>query len=308
VSKKKKKRKERDRSLKNPILVRNVNPNVKDDMVNETFGTCGLIKSMVRYKEEGINMMHKFLIHFEKPTGQMAAIALMKKGLLMAGCPIDVIIPTPEELENTRNAHKRFKKAEKQMRLTASKAQKQEMKKEIKPEDIVYSLGQLVTVEGLTKAPKFNGMVGTIAGEKEADGRWPVLLPARPGKPFKLKPVNLKASWADREKEKKKQAHIAKKKKEAEPNWICRVCKNDNFGWRKKCNKCRKPKPDPKQQKEAYKPPTDRDNYNTGGHAPGCGCSKCKPFTGVTSSINSAYLKKAMSAAKNISSRLNKWE
>jgi len=63
VSKKKKKRKERDRSLKNPILVRNVNPNVKDDMVNETFGTCGLIKSMVRYKEEGISTRWKFFEH-----------------------------------------------------------------------------------------------------------------------------------------------------------------------------------------------------------------------------------------------------
>eukprot|EP00954_Amorphochlora_amoebiformis_P024273 1365376-Amorphochlora_amoeboformis.AAC.1 len=98
ISRKKKKRKERDRSLKNPILVRNVNPNIQDDMVEEYFGMCGNIKSMVRYKEGGANMMHKFVIHFEKQTGQMAAIALMRKGAILAGCPVDVIVPTPEQL------------------------------------------------------------------------------------------------------------------------------------------------------------------------------------------------------------------
>eukprot|EP00471_Norrisiella_sphaerica_P007604 CAMPEP_0184493802 /NCGR_PEP_ID=MMETSP0113_2-20130426/27000_1 /TAXON_ID=91329 /ORGANISM="Norrisiella sphaerica, Strain BC52" /LENGTH=326 /DNA_ID=CAMNT_0026879237 /DNA_START=12 /DNA_END=992 /DNA_ORIENTATION=+ len=308
ISKKKKKRKERDRSLKNPILVRNVNPNVKDDMVEETFSTCGNIKSMVRYKEEGANMMHKFVIHFEKQTGQMAAIALMKKGMLMAGCPLDVIVPTPEQLENTRNAHKKFKKQEKALRIKASKEQEEKMKKEVKPEDVVYVEGQLVTVEGLAKLPKFNGMIGTICGEKLPDGRWPVLLSVRPGKPFNLKPQNIKASWADREKEKKKQEYQMKKKKEALPNWVCRVCKNENFGWRKKCNKCRKPKEDPNRQKEAVAPPEDRDDYNTGGHAPGCGCSKCKPFAGVSATINKGYLAKAMAAAKKIGSRLNKFE
>mmetsp|Transcript_17622 Transcript_17622/g.31625 ORF Transcript_17622/g.31625 Transcript_17622/m.31625 type:complete len:238 (+) Transcript_17622:58-771(+) len=211
VSKKKKKRKERDRSLKNPILLRNVNPNIKDDMVEEMFSTCGHIKSMVRYNEGGANLMHKFVIHFEKATGQMASVALMKKGLMLAGCPLDVIIPTPEQLMVTRNAHKKFKKEQKQMRLTASKKQ-QEMEAK-KPEDIQYTLGQMVEVHSLAKLPKFNGMLGTISGEKTPDGRWPVLLPARPGKPFNLKPANIRASWADREKEKKKQNYFAKKKK-----------------------------------------------------------------------------------------------
>mmetsp|Transcript_17622 Transcript_17622/g.31627 ORF Transcript_17622/g.31627 Transcript_17622/m.31627 type:complete len:91 (+) Transcript_17622:764-1036(+) len=90
---------------------------------------------------------------------------------------------------------------------------------------------------------------------------------------------------------------------------MCRVCKNENFGWRKKCNKCKKPKPEPKDKSaSARSKPGDRDDYNSGGHMPGCKCSKCNPFGGVNARSNNSYLSKAMAASRKVASRMNKFE
>ena len=335
VSTRKKKRKARDRALRNPILVRNVNPNVKDDMVEETFKTCGHIKSMVRYKEDAAaNMMHKFIIHFEKATGQMAAVALMKKGLILAGCPLEVVVPTPEEMEDTRNAHKRFKKAAKQLKIKASKAQQDAMQAAdpINPEDIEYTVGQQVEVVGLAKKPEFNGLVGTVSGEKTSDGRWPVLLPmVRPGKAFNLRAQNIRASWADRERAKKQLEHkrrVQKKRaKQAQlPNWTCPVCRNDNYGWRKKCNKCKRLKPESIRRKQdqdrvgmrppsaAQKPAFPRGNQRPGAtiHKPAQAAPKMDAKSIGTAAagggaVNNA-LARALAKAKEISAKLNRFE